>query len=86
MVYGRKQASNQTFKHTHTHAQCRSTSVGLAQTHPNQQFAVCSGSPTMINHLTSNLPTEWLCLVASSRADICYLLDELAAKPLFLNH
>ena len=30
-----KQASKQSSKHTHTHAQCSNASVGLAQAHPN---------------------------------------------------
>ena len=32
-----KQASKQTFKHTHAQAQCSNASVGLAQACPNQK-------------------------------------------------
>ena len=38
-----KQASKQASKHTHTHAQCSPTSVGLAQARPNESHALQAG-------------------------------------------
>ena len=40
--------SKQASKHTHAHAQCSSTSVGLTQARPNKG---CLFLPSMVNHV-----------------------------------